>query len=267
MSFYDQETETKFRQDAAEIISRYPDGHERSAMIPLLHLVQSIDGYVTPAGIGLIAQILNCSRAEVSAVATFYTQFKRHPNGEYTVGVCTNAMCAVLGGDTIFETLEETLGVGHDETTADGKITLEALECNAACDYAPVIMVNWEFFDNQTPASAKQLVEDIQAGYPVHPTRGPLNAPTFKEASRILAGFPDEKSAHEGVSAGEPSLWGLKVAAERGMSAPDPNDFKTEANAEPDDHQNTDSGHSANQAGKKAVGRPGSSADRKEGDQ
>lgn len=221
MALYDAETEAKFRADAAEIIARYPQGHERSAMIPLLHLVQSVDGYVSPNGIALIAEILDCNRAEVSAVATFYTQFKRHPNGEYTLGVCTNAMCAVMGGAKIFETLETELGVGNDETTPDGKITLEALECNAACDYAPVIMVNWEFFDNQTPASALQLVRDIQAGRPVHPTRGPENAPTFKEASRILAGFPDVESAHQGVAAGEASLWGLKVAAERGMKAPD----------------------------------------------
>lgn len=267
MRFYDDETEARFRQDAAEIIARYPQGHQRSAMIPLLHLAQSIDGYVSPRGIGLIADILQCQRAEVSAVATFYTQFKRHPNGEYTVGVCTNAMCAVLGGDKIFETLEETLGIGHDETTADGKITLEALECNAACDYAPVIMVNWEFFDNQTPTSAKTLVEDIQAGKPVHPTRGSENAPTFKEASRILAGFPNPETANQGVSAGEPSLWGLKVAAERQMSAPDPDQFPTPVAEESPEPETSKKGQSANQAGQEQVAKKGSSADRKEGEQ
>lgn len=228
-NFYDAVTEAKFREEAAEVISRYPVGHERSAMIPLLHLVQSVDGYVSPNGIGLIADILNCQRAEVSAVATFYTQFKRHPNGEYTVGVCTNAMCAVMGGDRIWQTLEDHLQIGHDETTADGKITLEAVECNAACDYAPVIMVNWEFFDNQTPESALQLVEDIQAGRPVHPTRGSDVAPTFKEASHILAGFPNVETAHQGVAAGEPSLWGLRYAQKAGMSAPDPAPFETPA--------------------------------------
>ena len=263
MSFYDFEVEQKFRAEAAEIIARYPQGHERSAMIPLLHLVQSIDGYVTANGIGLIADILNCQRAEVSAVATFYTQFKRHPNGEYTVGVCTNALCAVLGGDNIMETLEKELEVGNDETTADGKITLEALECNAGCDYAPVVMVNWEFFDNQTPESAVQLVRDIKAGKPVHPTRGSEAAPTFKEASRILAGFPNPETANQGVAAGPASLWGLKVAEEQGMQAPDPGQF-----AEPEAAQagDTSSGGAANEAGKDPVGKEHSSADHKEAD-
>ncbi|MDO5746226.1 MAG: NADH-quinone oxidoreductase subunit NuoE [Actinomycetaceae bacterium] len=217
MGFYDPEVEQRLRSDADDILGRYPQGHERSALLPLLHLVQSEDGYVSSNGIALCADILDISQAEVSAVATFYTQYKRHPNGEYTVGVCTNALCAVMGGDAIFEALQDHLDVGNDETTADGKITLEAVECNAACDYAPVIMVNWEFFDNQTPGSAKQLVDDIQAGKPVTPTRGPDVVPTFKEMSHILAGFPDEH-AHEGVSAGPASLTGLKAAQQRGWT-------------------------------------------------
>ena len=139
----------------------------------MLHLVQSEDGYVSPRGIAFCAGDARASRtAEVSAVATFYTQYKRHPNGEYTVGVCTNTLCAVMGGDAIWEHLSDHLGVGHDETTDDGAITLERIECNAACDYAPVVMVNWEFFDNQTPESAAQLVDALRAGEQVAPTRG-----------------------------------------------------------------------------------------------
>ncbi|MDY2941420.1 MAG: NADH-quinone oxidoreductase subunit NuoE [Varibaculum sp.] len=219
MKFYADEVETRLRGEAAEIIGRYPQGHERSALLPMLHLVQSEDGYVSPNGIGLCADVLGITRAEVSAVATFYTQYKRHPNGEYTVGVCTNAMCAVLGGETIWETLTDHLGIGNDETSEDGKITLEAIECNAACDYAPVIMVNWQFFDNQTPDTAVKLVDDLRSGRDVQPTRGPDRVPNFRETSHILAGFPDGH-ANEGVSAGEPSLQGLRVAAERGMTAP-----------------------------------------------
>src|SRR3954451_6423072 len=150
--------------DAREIIARYPV--PRSALLPMLHLVQSEEGYVSPDGITLCAELLGLTTAEVSAVATFYTQYKRHPNGTYTVGVCTNTLCAVMGGDAIWESLEERLGVGHDETTPDGAITLERVECNAACDYAPVVMVNWEFFDNQTPSSAKGLVDKLQSGQP-----------------------------------------------------------------------------------------------------
>jgi NADH-quinone oxidoreductase subunit E len=160
------------RARAREIVARYPEGRSRSALLPMLHLVQSEEGYVSPDGIALCAELLGLTAAEVSAVATFYTQYKRRPNGEYSVGVCTNTLCAIMGGDQIFATLKEHLGVGHDETTEDGTVTLEHLECNAACDYAPVVMVNWEFFDNQTPESATALVDGQRSGNLPTPTRG-----------------------------------------------------------------------------------------------
>jgi NADH-quinone oxidoreductase subunit E len=115
--------------------------------------------------------------------------------------------------------VSDHLGVGHDETTEDGSITLERLECNAACDYAPVIMVNWEFFDNQTPSSAIELVDAIRAGETVSPTRGADTVGTFKEISRVLAGFEDGR-ADEGVGAGEATLLGLRIARENGWTAP-----------------------------------------------
>ena len=133
--------------------------------------------------------------------------YKRRPVGDYHVGVCTNTLCAVMGGDLIFERLKDHLDVGNDETTDDGKITLEHVECNAACDYAPVMMVNWEFMDNQTPESAVQLVDDLRAGKEVHSTRGPRSC-TWREAERVLAGFPDDL-ADEGPAAGPASLVGL----------------------------------------------------------
>ncbi|MCI6585168.1 MAG: NADH-quinone oxidoreductase subunit NuoE [Mobiluncus porci] len=219
MKPYSDETRERLTKEAREIINRYPEGHARSALLPLLHLVQSEDGYVSPNGIGLCAELLGLNPAEVSAVATFYTQYKRKPNGEYTVGVCVNSLCAVMGGDEIWETVCDHLGVGNEETTADGKITLEAIECNAACDYAPVVMVNWEFFDNQTPESAVKLVDDLQAGNPVKPTRGPNHVPTFKENEHLLAGFEDGL-VDEGPSAGEPTLLGKRVAAEKGWGIP-----------------------------------------------
>ncbi|QJC21312.1 NADH-quinone oxidoreductase subunit NuoE [Arcanobacterium buesumense] len=216
---YEPQVEEKFRADAAEVIARYPDS--RSAIMPLLHLVQSVDGFCSPRGITLVADILGLSRAQVSAVATFYSQYRRHPNGEYNVGVCTNALCAVMGGDMIWEELSNYVGVGHDETTDDGKITLEQLECNAGCDYAPVIMVNWEFFDNQTPSSAKRIVDDIRAGRDIQPTRGPNKVHTFKEISRVLAGFEDGH-VDEGPAAGEASLRGLAIARANDWTAPRP---------------------------------------------
>jgi NADH-quinone oxidoreductase subunit E len=203
--------------DARQIIARYPV--PRSALLPMLHLVQSEQGYVSPDGIAFCAELLGLTTAEVSAVATFYTQYKRHPNGTYTVGVCTNTLCAVMGGDAIFARLQEYLGIGHDETTADGSITLERIECNAGCDYAPVMMVNWEFFDQQTPSSAVEIVDDLRAGKPVRPTRGADRVHSFTEVSRVLAGFLDGH-ADEGVGAGPASLQGTLLARRKGWTAP-----------------------------------------------
>ena len=195
------------------IIKRYP--RSRSAIMPLLHFVQSRAGYVTNEGIELIAKLLTIETAEVSAVATFYTQYKRKPVGEYHVGVCTNTLCAVMGGDAIFSALKDHLGVENDGVTADGKVSLEHIECNAACDYAPVVMANWEFYDNQTVESAKSLVDGARAGNPPAPTRGPNKLVTWKEASAVLAGLNDGL-ANEGVQAGEPSLLGLKISKNGG---------------------------------------------------
>ncbi|MBO3088405.1 NADH-quinone oxidoreductase subunit NuoE [Cellulomonas dongxiuzhuiae] len=214
---FDDATRARLTADAQEIIARYPQA--RSALLPMLHLVQAEDGYVSPRGIAFCAATLGISTAEVSAVATFYTQYKRHPNGTYTVGVCTNTLCAVMGGDAIWEELSAHLGIGHDETTGDGAITLERIECNAACDYAPVVMVNWEFFDNQTPASAVDVVDRLVEGAPVAPTRGASSVCTFKEMSRVLAGFPDGR-ADEGVGAGPATVRGTELARERGWTAP-----------------------------------------------
>ncbi|GEL96300.1 NADH-quinone oxidoreductase subunit NuoE [Cellulomonas composti] len=214
---YDDATRARLAADAAQIVARYPQ--ERSALLPMLHLVQAEDGYVSPRGIAFCAQTLGLTTAEVSAVATFYTQYKRHPNGEYTVGVCINTLCAVMGGDAIWEHLCDHTGVGHDETTPDGKVTLERVECNAACDYAPVVMVNWEFLDNQTPESAAAVVDALRAGEKVVPTRGAAEVVPFKEMSRVLAGFLDGR-ADEGVGAGEPTLRGTVLAHEQGWTAP-----------------------------------------------
>jgi NADH-quinone oxidoreductase subunit E len=193
------------------IIKRYP--RSRSAIMPLLHYVQSLAGYVTNDGIELIAKLLTLETAEVSAVATFYTQYKRKPVGEYHVGVCTNTLCAVMGGDAIFAALKDHLGVENDGVTADGKVSLEHIECNAACDYAPVVMANWEFYDNQDVSSAKELVDSMRMGSPKPPTRGPNSLVTWKEASAVLAGINDGK-ANEGLQAGEPTLLGLKLSKE-----------------------------------------------------
>ena len=200
--------------------ARYPEA--RSGLLPMLHLVQSVEGRITPEGIEACAEVLGITAADVSGVATFYTMYKRKPVGDYHVGVCTNTLCAIMGGDLIFERLKDHLDVGNDETTEDvpGKksVTLEHIECNAACDFAPVMTVNWEFMDNMTPESAVQLVDDLRSGNEVQSTRGPRIV-SWREAERVLAGFPDDR-ADEGPAAGPASLVGLKIAREKGWTAP-----------------------------------------------
>jgi NADH-quinone oxidoreductase subunit E len=214
---YPADVRARLEADGKEVIARYPDS--RSALLPLLHLVQSEEGHVTRTGIRFCAEMLGLTTAEVTGVSTFYSMYRRVPSGDYQVGVCTNTLCAVMGGDAIFEELKEHLGVGNSETTEDGKVTLEHIECNAACDFAPVVMVNWEFFDNQTVESAKKLVDDLRADRTVEPTRGaPLC--TYKETARILAGFPDTRPGAVAASggAGPASLTGLRLA--KGETAP-----------------------------------------------
>jgi NADH-quinone oxidoreductase subunit E len=156
----------------------------------------------------------------VAAVATFYTMYKRKPTGEFLVSVCTNTLCGMLGGDEIFAALREHLNVGNNETTKDGSITLEHAECLAACDYAPVVTVNYEFFDNQTVDSARGIVDRLQAGERPMPTRGaPLC--TFKQIERQIAGLHDEQAiAIDANGSGVPTEIGVKLAIERGDTAP-----------------------------------------------
>lgn len=200
-----------------ELMGRYPQA--RSALLPMLHLVQSVQGQVTSEGIETCAELLGLSAAEVSGVATFYTMYKRRPMGTHHVGVCTNTLCAVMGGDLILERLQDHLGIGNDETTDDGQVTLEHIECNAACDFAPVLTVNWEFMDQQTPESAIDLVDRLRAGEEVRSTRG-ATITSWREAERVLAGFEDGR-VDEGPAAAGPSLAGLEIAQERGWAAPD----------------------------------------------
>src|SRR5216110_2247478 len=183
-------------QRAKEILLRYPEGRERSALLPLLHLVQAEHGYVSPEGVTFCAEQLGLTKAEVSAVATFYTMYKRRPAGDWLVSVCTNTMCGVLGGDKVYKALSEHLGVGHDETTADGTITLEHAECLAACDYAPVMTVNYDFFDHVDVDAAMDVVKRLQSCERPQPTRG-ARLCAFKEMGLQMAGFADEREGSQ----------------------------------------------------------------------
>lgn len=235
---------------AREIIARYTGGapahrepgaprdpewsiRARSALLPMLHLVQAAQGYVSQAGIEFCAAQLGLANAEVSAVATFYTMYKRKPCGEHLVSVCTNTLCAMLGGDAIYQRLAEHLGDGrtalrHEETAGvpgePGSITLEHAECLAACDLGPVVQVNYEFYDKQTPESAVDLVDALRRGERPAPTRGaPLT--DLRTVSLELAGFfPEDeevfRSEVDGPSAAEETLRGAQLAADRGWTAP-----------------------------------------------
>jgi NADH-quinone oxidoreductase subunit E len=208
----DEQTVAELRQ----IMARYPQ--PRSAIMPMLHLVQSVDGRVSPRGVEVVAELLGVTEAQVLGVATFYTMYRRRPAGKHHVGVCVTALCAVMGGDAVYDAVSEHLGIGADQTTADGLFSLERVQCNAACDFAPVMMLNWEFMDDMTPERAVAILEELAAGREVASTRGPALT-SFKENERVLAGFYDGR-ADEGPSAGEPSLLGLSIAAEHGWTAP-----------------------------------------------
>ena len=252
--------------EARELMARYPQ--ERSALLPMLHLVQSVQGYVSPEGTAFCARLLGLTKAEVSAVSTFYTMFKRHPTGEHLVSVCTNTLCAVLGGQRIYDALSADLGVGHDQTSADGTVTLEHAECLAACDFAPVVTVDYEFYDQQDVESARALVTALRMGEKPPPTRGaPLT--DFRGVSRQLAGFsqhPDAATAQaavDGPSAGVPTLVGVRLAAERGESAPPYGHDAPDADPAPDVTPAGTAGETpAEQAADTAVAAAGNPAER-----
>ncbi|HOA27219.1 MAG TPA: NADH-quinone oxidoreductase subunit NuoE [Arachnia sp.] len=199
-----------------ELAARYPQ--PRSALLPMLHLVQSVDGRVSPRGIEACAEILGITTAQVSGVATFYTMYKRRPAGKHHLGVCTTALCAVMGGDILLQRAKDRLGIDEGQTTPDGQVSLERLECNAACDFAPVMMVNWEFFDNMDPEKTDELIERLLNDEEVVSTRGAVLT-SWKGAERVLAGFPDGR-ADEGPSAGDASLLGRRIAADNNWTAP-----------------------------------------------
>jgi NADH-quinone oxidoreductase subunit E len=212
----------KLLTPALEILARYPAGRERSALLPLLHLVQTEEGFVSPTGVAFCAEILGINKAQVGAVATFYTMYKRHPTGEYLVSVCTNTLCNVMGGQEVYDGLVEHLGVGHDETTGDGKITLEHAECLAACDYAPVVTVNYDFaLDQATPDAAVTMVEQLRNGERPVLARG-ARLCTLNEMAMQLAGFADmREGALTDGPAGAPTLRGLALAQEHGIAVAD----------------------------------------------
>jgi NADH-quinone oxidoreductase subunit E len=147
---------------AGQIIARYP--RSRSALIPLLHVAQQQDGWVTDEAMAHIGELLGLTPAEVLGTCSFYEMFKREPVGTYLVNVCTNISCQLLGGEELLEHVEERLGVKAGATTADGMFTVEDVECIAACTEAPCLQVNYRYFHRITHQGFDALVDDLRAG-------------------------------------------------------------------------------------------------------
>jgi NADH-quinone oxidoreductase subunit E len=147
---------------ARDLIALYP--HHRSALIPILHVLQEQDGYLTEDGMEHVGELLGLSGAEVRGTATFYDMFHVEPVGKYLVAVCTNIACMLQGAYELLSSAEETLGVAPGGTTTDGMFTLEDAECLALCGNAPCLTVNWRYFGDVDPDRFRTIVEDLRAG-------------------------------------------------------------------------------------------------------
>jgi NADH-quinone oxidoreductase subunit E len=188
------------REKAESLVARYPVG--RSALLPLLHLVQAQDGYITDDGVAECAQLLSLTKAEVGAVATFYSMYKRAPLGRHLVSVCTNFACEVRGAREVYDGLSQHLGVGHNETTEDGAITLEHAECLGNCDGAPVVTVDYFNYECLTPEAAAELVDRLIAGEVPPPTRG-YPSPGIRAVQHQLAGLGPASDDGPGAEPGQ----------------------------------------------------------------
>ena len=174
----------ELRRTATEIVDKYPNS--RSAILPLLFLVQSVEGYVTENGMREVAEILGLEPAEVLATSSFYTMLKKKPQGEYLVSVCRNIACTHRGAREIASALEDRLGVEVGGTTDDGRFSLEAAECLATCDGAPSLQINYEDFYNVSPDDARALIDRLEEGRETTSFRG-QKVRSSKEIAREIA--------------------------------------------------------------------------------
>jgi len=194
-------------KELTTIADRYT--HRRSAILPMLHLVQSYQGWVSPEGIEACARVLGISPAEVSGVSTFYTMYRRRPCGKHLIGVCTTSLCGMLGGDAVLQDLREYLSVDENGDSPDGMFTVEHIECQAACSQAPVVTIDWEFFQYMTPWRMHEVIAELRDGKEVKPDRGsPVRG--FREVEKVLAGIELTEPTQPAVD--DAMLAGLMVA-------------------------------------------------------
>jgi NADH-quinone oxidoreductase subunit E len=147
-----------------EFLKRYPAGHIRSAMIPMLIYAQDEVGSITDELIGEVAKRVGVTPLQVNEVVGYYSMLHRKPMGKYHVQVCTNISCLLVGGEELYEAACRKLGIGHKEVTSDGRVSLEEVECMGACSWAPAIQVNYDFYHDITPAQLDRLLEGLMAG-------------------------------------------------------------------------------------------------------
>ncbi|HYA45294.1 MAG TPA: NAD(P)H-dependent oxidoreductase subunit E [Acidimicrobiales bacterium] len=216
---------------AEGLISLYPS--RRSALVPLLHLVQEQDGYLSAEGIEHAAELLGLTPAEVRGTASFYDMFHLEPVGRYVVAVCTNIACMLEGAYELLAHLQQRLGITPGGTTPDGAFTLEEAECLALCGNAPCLTVNWRFFGDMTPRGWDALAEDLLEGrlsdeVPLHGTLcrvrrsvglapGTAGASGTPEKAPGKAGDKPTKTAGAGGAPG--SAEAVPLAASRTTSA------------------------------------------------
>jgi NADH-quinone oxidoreductase subunit E len=187
--------EGSLRADADAIMARYPDDRRRSAIMPLLYLAQSVDGWITRDALREIGQLLGITTAEVEAVASFYTMYRLRPTGTHVVNVCTNLACKLRGAEAVFEAAHEAAGVEHGaEMSEDGLFTVHEEECLGVCDFAPAVQIDFCNHDTVDPGRMRELVAGLRAGEVPPPARGPAFG-SFKAASRALAGLEEVPSA------------------------------------------------------------------------
>jgi NADH-quinone oxidoreductase subunit E len=181
----------EIRALAPAIVARYPSGRERSAILPLLYVAQSVEGHVTHEGMREVADVLGLTAAEVEAVASFYTMLRLRPTGRHLVSVCTNLSCALRGAGDVYEAAHRATGIPHGgELSEDGLFSIHEEECLGACDAAPVVQIDFANHDRVTPERMAELIERVRAGEVPEPSRG--TAPEdLRHASRILAGLED----------------------------------------------------------------------------
>jgi NADH-quinone oxidoreductase subunit E len=188
--------------EARSIVSRYPEGRERSAVMPLLYLAQSLEGRVSRGGLQEVAAILGITTAEVEAVASFYTMLRLRPTGTHLIAVCTNLSCALRGAKDVYEAARRATDIPHGgEVSDDGLFSVHEEECLGVCELAPVAQVNAANHDRVTPERMREIVGTLRAGTVPAPARGPA-VESFRHASRILAGLEGPPRELDGSAAG-----------------------------------------------------------------